>query len=88
MLTVDIYLVCQIYAVYRKQLFKTNRVQQNVECLYNKYSNNQIMFKMFYLLNIYFMRVLNCAHEIDTASVCQNLSVLKRFSDSLVYVPL
>lgn len=70
-----------------------------MECLYNKYSNNQVMLNMFYLLNIYFMRVLNCAHadipviysfktEIDTASVCQNLSVLKRFGDSLVYVPL
>ena len=57
------------------------------------------MLNMFFLLNIHFMRVLNFAHadvpvkyssktEIDTASVCQNLSVLKRFGDSLVYVPL
>ena len=74
-------------------------VQQNVECLYNKYSNNQVMFNMFYLLDIYFMWVLNCAHadvpviyssetEIDTASVCQNLTVLKRFGNFLVYVTL
>ena len=51
-----------------------------MECFYNKYSNNQVMLNMFFLLNIHFMRVFNFAHadvpviyssktEIDTASV-------------------
>ena len=71
----------------------SKRVEQTVECIYNKYSNNQVMFNMLYLLTIDFMRVLNCADvpviyssetEIDTAFVCQslNLTVLSRFGDS------
>ena len=69
----------------------SKRVEQTVECIYNKYSNNQVMFNMLYLLTIDFMRVLNCADvpviyssetEIDTACVCKNLTVLSRFDDS------
>ena len=46
---------------------------------------------MLYLLNIDFMRVLNCADvlviytsetEIDTEGVCKNISVLSWFGDS------
>lgn len=52
---------------------------------YNKYSNNQVIFNMLYLLNFDFMNVLNCADvlviytsetEIDTEGVCKNISVL------------
>ena len=82
----------QIYAIFwKKKICKTNRVEQTVKGIYNKYSNNQVMFIMLYLLTIDFMRVLNCADvpviyspetEIDTACVCTNLTVLSRFDDS------
>ena len=74
-----------------KKLCKTNRVEQTVECIYNKYSKNQVMFNILYLLIIEFMRFLNCADvpviyssetEIDAACVGKNLTVLSRFGVS------